>query len=124
MSKANQAGKMLRAFTFTTVTTLALTAPAVAADTTAELKILRSNACMGCHATDRKRVGPSFQQIAERYKNDPQATQKLSQKIQKGGAGVWGMIPMPAHPRMSDADLRLVSAWILMQTSASPSTAN
>ncbi|AOJ67340.1 c-type cytochrome [Burkholderia savannae] len=77
------------------------------------LKVARSNACMGCHAVDRKLVGPSFQQIAERYKNDKQAEPKLAKKVKDGGSGVWGAIPMPAHPRMSDADVRSVVQWVL-----------
>jgi len=77
------------------------------------MAIARSNACMGCHAIDRKLVGPSFQQIAEKYKADPQASAKLEKKVKNGGAGVWGAIPMPSHPRMSDADIRTVVAWVL-----------
>ncbi|CAB3762813.1 cytochrome C [Burkholderia puraquae] len=77
------------------------------------LKVARSNACMGCHAVDRKLVGPSFKDIAARYKSDPQAVAKLSKKVKEGGSGVWGAIPMPAHPRMSDADVRSVVEWVL-----------
>ncbi|WP_175907716.1 MULTISPECIES: c-type cytochrome [unclassified Burkholderia] len=77
------------------------------------LKVARGNACMGCHAVDRKLVGPSFKDIAARYKSDPQAVAKLSKKVKDGGSGVWGAIPMPAHPRMSDADLRSVVEWVL-----------
>jgi cytochrome c len=77
------------------------------------LKVARSNACMGCHAVDRKLVGPSFKDIAARYKSDPQAVAKLSKKVKEGGSGVWGAIPMPAHPRMSDADVRAVVEWVL-----------
>ncbi|PRF44401.1 c-type cytochrome [Burkholderia multivorans] len=77
------------------------------------LRVARSNACLGCHAVDRKLVGPSFKDIAARYKGDPQAVAKLSKKVKDGGSGVWGAIPMPAHPRMSDADLRSVVEWVL-----------
>ncbi|CAL8472450.1 c-type cytochrome [Caballeronia sp. S22] len=77
------------------------------------MAIARSNACMGCHAIDRKLVGPSFQQVAEKYKGDPQASAKLEKKVKNGGAGVWGSIPMPSHPRMNDADIKVVVAWIL-----------
>ncbi|KXV15791.1 cytochrome C [Caballeronia megalochromosomata] len=77
------------------------------------MAIARSNACMGCHAIDRKLVGPSFQQVAEKYKGDPQASAKLEKKVKNGGAGVWGAIPMPSHPKMNDGDIRAVVAWIL-----------
>ena len=75
--------------------------------------IASSNACMGCHAVDRKLVGPSFQQIAAKYKGDPQAPVKLALKVRNGGSGVWGAIPMPAHPAMTDADIRTVVDWVL-----------
>ena len=75
--------------------------------------IARANACMGCHAVDRKLVGPAFQQIAAKYKGDAQAPVKLALKVKDGGSGVWGVIPMPAHPNMSDADIRTVVEWVL-----------
>ncbi|WP_250522797.1 MULTISPECIES: c-type cytochrome [unclassified Caballeronia] len=77
------------------------------------MAIARSNACMGCHAIDRKLVGPSFQQVAEKYKGDPQASTMLEKKVKNGGAGVWGSIPMPSHPKMNDADIKTVVSWIL-----------
>ena len=75
--------------------------------------IASSNACMGCHAVDRKLVGPSFQQIAAKYRGDAQAPAKLALKVKNGGSGVWGAIPMPAHPAMSDADIHTVVDWVL-----------
>jgi cytochrome c len=77
------------------------------------LAVARTNACMGCHAVDRKLVGPSFLQIAERYKGDSAAQGKLEKKVREGGAGVWGAIPMPSHPAMSAADIHTVVAWVL-----------
>ncbi|MCG5075843.1 c-type cytochrome [Paraburkholderia tagetis] len=75
--------------------------------------VARSNACMGCHAVDRKLVGPSFKDIAAKYKGDAGAQVKLEKKVRDGGAGVWGAVPMPAHPRMSAGDVRDVVAWVL-----------
>ncbi len=79
----------------------------------AGLDIARSNACLGCHAVDRKLVGPGFAQVAAKYKGDPQAQKRLEAKVRDGGAGVWGVIPMPSHPRMSDADIKTVVQWVL-----------
>jgi cytochrome c len=88
--------------------------PAVAADAPAAgLSVARANACLGCHAVDRKLVGPSFQQIAEKYKGDREAQARLVRKVRDGGSGVWGPIPMPAHPRMSDAEISTVVGWVL-----------
>jgi cytochrome c len=84
-----------------------------AADAGRGQAIANANACMGCHAVDRKLVGPSFRQIAERYKGDAGAEAKLVKKVKDGGSGVWGMIPMPAHQNMSDADVKSVVEWVL-----------
>lgn len=87
---------------------------AQAADATPRGSVIaQGNACMGCHAVDRKLVGPSFQQVAARYKGNPQAQAVLMRKVKDGGSGVWGVIPMPAHPAMSDADIRAVVDWVL-----------
>ncbi|MEX3956013.1 c-type cytochrome [Trinickia sp. EG282A] len=86
---------------------------ASAAAAPAGLDVARSNACLGCHAIDRKLVGPGFAQVAEKYKGDPQAQKRLEAKVRDGGSGVWGVIPMPAHPRMSDADIKTVVQWVL-----------
>jgi|SRR5882762_7126299 cytochrome c len=77
------------------------------------MSIARKNACMGCHAVDRKLVGPSFQQIAGKYKGDAQAPARLETKVRNGGSGVWGVLPMPSHPSMDGADIRKVVGWIL-----------
>lgn len=75
--------------------------------------LAKQSACLGCHAVDKKIVGPSFQAVAKKYLNDPNATLFLKNKILKGGSGSWGVVPMPANARLSDADLSLLVAWIL-----------
>jgi cytochrome c len=86
---------------------------AQAGDAPRGLAIAKSNACLGCHAVDRKLVGPSFLQVAEKYKGNAQAQAVLMRKVKDGGSGVWGAIPMPSHPAMSDADIRTVVDWVL-----------
>jgi len=75
--------------------------------------VAKQNACLGCHASNKKIVGPSFQAIAQKYKDDPKAQIFLKNKIAKGGAGSWGVVPMPANAKLSDADLSLLTSWIL-----------
>ena len=77
------------------------------------LKVAQANACMGCHAVDRKLVGPSFKDVAVKYKGDAAAQVKLEKKVRDGGAGVWGAIPMPSHPGMSAAEIHSVVGWVL-----------
>ena len=73
----------------------------------------KQNACLGCHAINKKIVGPSFEAVALKYKNDSNAQIFLKNKILKGGAGSWGVVPMPANAKLSDADVSLLAGWIL-----------
>jgi len=73
--------------------------------------ILTTNACTSCHAANSKLVGPSFKEINEKYSENDAA--KLGEKIRKGGSGVWGAVPMPPQPGLADADISLVTKWIL-----------
>ncbi|WP_231970122.1 c-type cytochrome [Polynucleobacter necessarius] len=75
--------------------------------------IAKQNACLGCHAINKKIVGPTFAAVAEKYKNDPNAQTFLKNKIVKGGSGSWGVVPMPANTKLNDAELSAVTNWIL-----------
>lgn len=70
--------------------------------------------CMACHAKDKKVLGPSFKDIAAKYKGQD-VSAKLMDKVRKGGAGVWGPIPMSpiAVDKISDADLKAAITLIL-----------
>ena len=69
--------------------------------------------CMACHALDKKLVGPAFKDVASKYAGDKSAVDKLASKIQKGGSGVWGPVPMPANTQVNDAEAKKLSAWVL-----------
>lgn len=84
-----------------------------AAPALADLALATSKNCMSCHAVERKVLGPSFKEVAAKYKDDKTATDKLAIKIVKGGSGVWGPLPMPANPQVSEADAKKLAAWIL-----------
>jgi cytochrome c len=75
--------------------------------------LLRSNNCLACHAVDRKLVGPSFNDIAAKYKGKDTSVKYLTGRIKNGGSGVWGAIPMPAQRQLSDADAEAMAKWIL-----------
>ena len=80
----------------------------------ADLALATSKNCMACHAADKKLVGPAFKDVAAKYVGDKTAADKLADKIQKGGAGVWGRLPMPANTQVSDMDAKKLAAWVLM----------
>ncbi|MFG6469059.1 c-type cytochrome [Roseateles sp. BYS87W] len=71
--------------------------------------------CVACHAQDKKLVGPSFKDIAAKYRGQKDASATLTDKVRKGGKGVWGPIPMPPHgtDKMADADLKAALDWVL-----------
>lgn len=73
----------------------------------------RRNACISCHTADQKRIGPSYRDVAARYRDKPDALAKLVEKIKKGGAGAWGAVPMPSHPRLSEVDAQTIVVWVL-----------
>jgi len=75
--------------------------------------IAKQNACLGCHAINKKIVGPSFESVAQKYQANSNAQLFLKNKIAKGGVGSWGVVPMPANAKLSDADLSLLASWIL-----------
>ena len=90
-----------------------LAAGAHAADAKTGEALAKSSGCVACHTVDKKLVGPSYQQIAERYRRDKGAEAKLIQKVKAGGKGVWGDIPMPPNAHVKDADIRTLVQWIL-----------
>jgi cytochrome c len=69
--------------------------------------------CLTCHTVDKKLVGPSYQDVAAKYKSDKGAEAKLVEKVKKGGVGVWGQIPMPPNDKVPDADLKALVKWVL-----------
>ena len=68
---------------------------------------------MACHAVDKKLVGPAYKDVAAKYSSDKAAVDKLAAKVIKGGGGVWGAVPMPANPQVSEADAKKLVTWIL-----------
>ena len=68
---------------------------------------------MNCHALDRKIVGPSFKDVAQRYAKLADAAPRLAEKIVKGGGGAWGPVPMAANPHVSADEARRLAVWVL-----------
>ena len=75
--------------------------------------LAKQKACLACHQIDKKLVGPSYKDIAGKYKTDKDAEKKLAVKVRAGGTGVWGQIPMPANPAVSEAEAATLVKWIL-----------
>lgn len=69
--------------------------------------------CKSCHQVDQKSVGPTFNQVSEKYKGDASAVSALAQKVINGGNGVWGQIAMAAHPHISTSEAEQMMKYIL-----------
>jgi cytochrome c len=74
---------------------------------------MKKNACVACHAVDKKMVGPGYKDVAAKYRGQKDIEAKLVDKVKKGGVGVWGQVPMPPNPNVSDADAKTLVHWIL-----------
>ncbi len=79
----------------------------------ANLELAKKNACMACHAVDKKVVGPAYADVAKKYAGQKDAAATLAANIKAGGAGKWGPVPMPPQAQLSDADLKTLATWIL-----------
>ena len=99
---------MMKRVLFAAAAFAALSAPALADQALATAKN-----CMACHAVDKKLVGPAYKEVAAKYAGQKDAADKLAVKIMKGGAGVWGPVPMPANPQVTEADAKKLAAWVL-----------
>lgn len=75
--------------------------------------LAQSKNCLACHAIDSKLVGPTYKDIAAKYKNDPLAEDRLSKKVILGGGGVWGTMPMPPNTQVTPAESKILVKWIL-----------
>jgi cytochrome c551/c552 len=96
-------------------------APAATADTSASAHgpyaagyaLTQIMDCKSCHKENSASIGPSFVRVAEKYAHDKNAKVYLSQKIIKGGGGVWGDVAMSAHPDLAQKDLNQIIQYIL-----------
>ncbi|MCF6212058.1 MAG: c-type cytochrome [Gammaproteobacteria bacterium] len=86
----------------------------VSGQASADLDLAKKSGCLACHGIDKKIVGPSWHDIAAKYKDDTGARDLLIDKVKKGGKGTWGSAPMPPFsPRVSDANIEKLVDFIL-----------
>lgn len=86
----------------------------VSGQASADLDLAKKSGCLACHGIDKKIVGPSWHDIAAKYKDDAGARDLLIDKVKKGGKGTWGPAPMPPFsPRVSDVNIEKLVDFIL-----------
>ena len=92
---------------------IALLGATVVAPAFADADLAQKKNCMACHALDKKLVGPAYKDVAAKYAGQKDAAVSLAAKIQKGGVGAWGQVPMPANPQVSPDEAKQLAAWVL-----------
>ena len=78
----------------------------------ADPALAQKHNCTACHAVDKKLVGPAYKDVAAKYKGQNVAA-KLEEKVKKGGACVWGPVPMPPNAAVPEGDVKKLVAWVL-----------
>ncbi len=73
----------------------------------------KRKACLSCHGIDKRVVGPTFKDVAAKYKGQPGIEATLAQKLRRGGSGVWGPLAMPPNPDLAEADAAALVHWVL-----------
>ena len=92
--------------------TLGVAAPAAPVDA-GPMALATKSGCMACHGVNNKIVGPGYNEVQARYKDQTDAESRLVKKVKEGGQGVWGMIPMPPHGHVKDDDIKTLVKWIM-----------
>lgn len=78
------------------------------------LELIGKSDCLTCHKVGDKLIGPSYKEVAEKYENTEENISLLAGKIIKGGQGVWGQVPMTAHPAITEDDAKAMVKYILL----------
>lgn len=76
-------------------------------------KLAQSSGCMTCHALDKKGIGPSYKDVAAKYRGNKAAEANLVKKVKAGGSGVWGSTPMPPNAHVKEDDIKAIVHWVL-----------
>lgn len=79
----------------------------------ASKELATASNCMGCHALDKKLVGPSYQDIAKKYSGQKDAATTLAATIRAGSSGKWGAVAMPPNPALAADKAKTLAQWIL-----------
>lgn len=83
-------------------------------DYVAGLALIKESDCPSCHMAERRIVGPAYTEVAEKYENTEENVDLLASRVIKGNVGVWGNIPMPAHPSLSEEDAQQMIRYVLL----------
>jgi len=77
--------------------------------------LMAAYGCAGCHAVDRKLVGPGFREVAERFGKTAGGAERVARRIREGSVGDWGPLPMPPQPTITEAEAKALVVWVFAQ---------
>ena len=83
----------------------------------------KKHLCLGCHQEKTASVGPSFQEVADKYQDLDDPVAYLVSSIAKGSSGKWGEHQMPPHDFLADDVRAGLSTYIMQLKSKPPSLA-
>jgi len=113
LSTSTHSSFLLRFFGMSVFAGLLFCAKPVYAENEQLTKLMLTNNCLACHQIDKRKYGPQFYEVAEKYRGDSSALEKLAAKIKAGGTGVWGEDMMPPQPHVSDANAKIMAELIM-----------
>lgn len=76
------------------------------------LVLMKSADCFNCHAPEHRIVGPSFLEIADKYRGAAGALEASVERVQKGSSGVWGPVPMLPHGHHTRDQIAEMVSWV------------
>ncbi len=79
----------------------------------AQPDLAKAKNCLACHSVDKKLIGPAYKDVAAKYANDKEAEARLIKHVREGSKGVWGPVPMPPNPQVSEAEAKSLVDWVL-----------
>ena len=85
----------------------------IAGPVRADYDLVVKKNCLACHYVDKRKYGPSFQQVAAKYADQKKAADVLAKKIRRGGTGVWGEDVMPPQPQVTAAEAKVLATYVL-----------
>ena len=71
--------------------------------------------CLGCHVVGKRNVGPSYHEVAAKYREDSGAQSKLQESIHRGSVGKWGSVPMPPFSQLQADEIKALAEYVLGQ---------
>lgn len=78
------------------------------------LDLIGKNDCLTCHKIEETLIGPPYREVAKKYAGQANAVATLAEKVMKGGTGVWGQVPMAAHPNLIKEDAEAMVKYIML----------